>query len=62
MKKMNDLPNRIIAKKNYPYIVSLVIGVIIGTYKYSFIAAIIGFSIVIVIGIIAGFVINKLTK
>jgi len=62
MRKKNELTSWITAKKNYPYIVFLVIGLIVGTYKYSFTAAIIGFLIVIAIGFMAGFIINKIIK
>jgi hypothetical protein len=36
----------------------LIIGVVIGTYKYSFVATIIGFGIIILIGIFAGLLIR----
>lgn len=62
MKKRNELTSWMVAKKNYPYIILLVVGLIIGTYKYSFTAAILGFLLVVFIGFIAGFVINKLIK
>lgn len=62
MRKKNRLTSWITSKKNYPYLIFLAIGLIIGGYKYSFTGAIIGFLIVIAIGFIAGFIINKLIK
>jgi hypothetical protein len=59
MKKITRLTSWITSKKNYPYLFFLVLGLIIGTYKYSFTATLIGFVIVIAIGLIAGFIINK---
>jgi hypothetical protein len=57
MKKINRSRSWITSKKNYPYLFFLVLGLIIGTYKYSFTATLIG--LVLVIGLIAGFIINK---
>jgi hypothetical protein len=62
MTKKNKLFNWITSKKNYPYLIFLAIGLIIGTYKYSFAGTVIGFLIIIAIGLIAGFIINKLIK
>ena len=62
MIKKNKSLSWITSKRNYPYIILLLLGLIIGAYKYSFTSAIIGFSIVIAIGFITGLIINKLIK
>jgi membrane protein YdbS with pleckstrin-like domain len=49
-------------KRNIPYIILLIIGIIIGTYKYNFISTIIGFGIIIIFGSIMGLLINKFVK
>lgn len=49
-------------KKNIPYYIMLILGITIATYKYSFLGAIIGFGIIILIGIIAGLVIRAFIK
>ncbi len=58
----NELINWIKDKKNFPYVIFLVIGVAMASYKYSFVSAVIGFFIIIIFGLIVGFVINRLIK
>jgi hypothetical protein len=62
MRETYRLINWILNKNNYPYLIFLAIGIIIGSYKYSFTGALIGFLIIIAIGLIAGFIINKLLR
>jgi 4-hydroxybenzoate polyprenyltransferase len=50
------------SRKNIPYIIMLMIGIGIATYKYDFISAIIGFGVVIIFSLIMGYLINKLIK
>ncbi len=59
-RKKNNLINWIKSKNNYPFIFFSVLGLTIGTYEYSFVATIIGFLIVIIIGIVGGYIINKM--
>jgi len=49
-------------KKNILYLITLIIGLIIGTSKYGFIATILGFGIVALFGIIAGLIIRFFIK
>ena len=62
MIKKNKSLSWITSKRNYPYTILLLLGLIIGAYKYSFTSTITGFSIVIAIGFITGLKINKLIK
>ncbi len=49
-------------KDNYIYIIMLTLGVIIATYKYDLLSAIIGFSIIILFGIFLGFIFRRFMK
>jgi hypothetical protein len=49
-------------KKNLPYFIMLIIGIIIATYKYDFLSALIGFGIIILFGIVMGLLIRLFIK
>jgi|TARA_B110000503_G_scaffold139028_1_gene226452 hypothetical protein len=49
-------------KKNIPYLFFLIIGILVGTYKYNFISTLIGFGIIIIFGLIIGFLIKIFVK
>jgi hypothetical protein len=49
-------------KKNKPYIFILLIGIGVAWYKSNFIIAVSVFSGVILLGLIVGYIINKLIK
>ena len=61
-KRKKVIINWIKNKKNFSFMIFLFLGIAIASYRYSFIAAVIGFVIIIIISLIAGFIINKLIK
>jgi len=60
--KLKNMSSKLIfwfkKKDNYIYVLMLIVGIIIASYKYSFISAIIGFGIIILFGILLGFLIR----
>jgi len=48
--------------ENITYVVILIVGIILATYKYGLIAAILAFGIVIVLGLFLGLIISWFYK
>ncbi len=49
-------------KKNISYVLILILGIVIASFKYSFIPAIIGFGVIVVFGLVTGFIIKTFIK
>jgi predicted metal-dependent phosphoesterase TrpH len=49
-------------KKNFPYFIILIIGIIIRTSKYGFVPTILGFEIITLFGFLAGLIIPIFIK
>ncbi len=49
-------------KSNLPYVILFILGITLASYEYSFLSAVIGFGIIILFSLLAGFIINKLIK
>ncbi len=60
--KKNELAKWISNKKNLPYLILFILGLVIASHKYDFRSAILGFGIIIVFALIIGFIINRLIK